>query len=56
MTLRVSGKNLAIGEALRQHVLEKVAAAIGRYFDGQVAGHVVMTREAPVIARIARCI
>jgi hypothetical protein len=24
MTLRVSGKNLEIGEALRQHVLEKV--------------------------------
>jgi ribosomal subunit interface protein len=45
MTLRVSGKNLAIGESLRQHVLGKVAAVIGRYFDGQIAGHVVISPE-----------
>jgi ribosomal subunit interface protein len=45
MTLRVSGKNLAIGESLRQHVLDKVAAVIGRYFDGQVTGHVVISPE-----------
>ena len=45
MTLRVSGKNLDIGEALRQHVLEKVEATVARYFSGSVGGHVVMTRE-----------
>src|SRR5579864_9018836 len=45
MTLRVSGKNLDIGEALRQHVVEKVEATVGRYFNGAVGGHVVMTRE-----------
>jgi ribosomal subunit interface protein len=45
MTLRVSGKNLAIGESLRQHVHEKVEAAVGRYFDGTVSGHVVITPE-----------
>src|ERR1700730_241593 len=45
MTLRVSGKNLDIGEALRQHVLEKVEATVARYFTGSVGGHVVMTRE-----------
>lgn len=45
MTLRVSGKNLAIGESLRQHVLTRVAAVIGRYFDGQIAGHVVISPE-----------
>jgi ribosomal subunit interface protein len=45
MTLRVSGKNLAIGESLRQHVLDKVAAVMGRYFDGQVTGHVVISPE-----------
>ncbi|HZZ24612.1 MAG TPA: ribosome-associated translation inhibitor RaiA [Roseiarcus sp.] len=45
MTLRVSGKNLDIGEALRQHVLEKVEATVARYFGGSVGGHVVMTRE-----------
>lgn len=45
MTLRVSGKNLDIGEALRRHVLEKVEATVARYFGGSVGGHVVMTRE-----------
>jgi ribosomal subunit interface protein len=45
MTVRVSGKNLDIGEALRQHVLEKVEATVTRYFNGSVGGHVVMTRE-----------
>ncbi len=45
MTLRVSGKNLDIGEALRQHVLEKIEATVTRYFNGSVGGHVVMTRE-----------
>ena len=45
MTLRVSGKNLDIGEALRQHVLEKVEATVARYFNGSVGGHVVVTRE-----------
>ena len=45
MTLRVSGKNLDIGEALRHHVLEKVEATVTRYFAGSVGGHVVMTRE-----------
>lgn len=45
MTLRVSGKNLDIGEALRRHVVEKVEATVARYFGGSVGGHVVMTRE-----------
>ena len=45
MTLRISGKNIAIGESLKQHVLDKVQTAIGRYFDGAVSGHVVLTPE-----------
>ena len=45
MTLRVSGKNLDIGESLRQHVLEKVEAMVARYFNGTVSGHVVIARE-----------
>ena len=45
MTLRVSGKNLDIGESLRQHVLDKVQGMVGHYFDGSVGGHVVITRE-----------
>lgn len=45
MTLRVSGKNLDVGESLRQHVLDKVQGMVGHYFDGSVAGHVVISRE-----------
>ena len=45
MTLRVSGKNLDIGESLRQHVLEKVEAVVARHFNGTVGGHVVITRD-----------
>jgi len=45
MPLRVSGKNLDIGESLRAHVTEKVEALIGRYFDGKVSGHVVISPE-----------
>jgi ribosomal subunit interface protein len=45
MTLRVSGKNLDIGEALRHHIVEKVETTVARYFSGSVGGHVVVTRE-----------
>jgi ribosomal subunit interface protein len=45
MPLRVSGKNLDIGEALRTHVLEKVEALTARYFDGKISGHVVISPE-----------
>jgi ribosomal subunit interface protein len=45
MGLRVSGKNFDIGEAMRQHVFDRVAAAAGKYFDGSVTGHVIVEHE-----------
>ena len=45
MPLRVSGKNLDVGESLRAHVIEKVQTILSRYFDGKVSGHVVISRE-----------
>jgi ribosomal subunit interface protein len=45
MPLRISGKNLDIGESLRRHVLDKVEAILARYFDGRVSGHVVISPE-----------
>jgi ribosomal subunit interface protein len=45
MPLRISGKNLDIGEALRQHINEKLESATSKYFDGSVSGHVVITPE-----------
>ena len=45
MGLRISGKNLDIGDAMRGHVQEKIAAVVARYFDGGLQGHVVVERE-----------
>jgi ribosomal subunit interface protein len=47
MPLRISGKNLDIGEALRQHVNQRLESATAKYFDGSVSGHVVITPEGP---------
>lgn len=45
MSLRVSGKNMNIGEALRTHVQTKLAAAASKYFDGAPSGHVTIAPE-----------
>ena len=45
MPLRVSGKNLDIGEALRAQVVDRVSQTIAKYFDGSFSGHVTVERE-----------
>ena len=45
MPFRVSGKNLDIGDALRQRVSERVAAATAKYFDGGYSGHVTVGKD-----------
>jgi ribosomal subunit interface protein len=45
MALRVSGKNLDIGEALRSQVQARMAGALTKYFDGGYSGHVTVTRD-----------
>ena len=45
MALRVSGKNFDIGEAMRQHVQERIGASTAKYFDGSVTGHVIIDHE-----------
>jgi ribosome hibernation promoting factor len=45
MAFRVSGKNLDIGSALQDHARSRVAAIIGKYFDGEVSGHVTLEPE-----------
>jgi ribosomal subunit interface protein len=47
MPFRVSGKNIDIGDALRERVNARVAEAVGKYFDGGgYNGHVTIGREA----------
>jgi len=45
MSLRVSGKNIDIGEVLRARVDARVAEAATKYFDGGFSGHVTISRE-----------
>jgi ribosomal subunit interface protein len=45
MPLRVSGKNLDIGEALRAQVVDRVSGAVSKFFDGSFTGHVTVKRE-----------
>lgn len=45
MTLRVSGKNLAIGEALRTHVHARIDAVVAKYRAGSPTGHVTIEPE-----------
>lgn len=45
MTLRISGKNIDIGEAMRVHVREKIDAAVSKYFPGSFSGHVTVEPE-----------
>jgi len=45
MSLRVSGKNINIGEALRTHVTDRLTVAASKYFDGGISGHVTITPE-----------
>lgn len=45
MTLRVSGKNMDIGSALRGQIEVRVIAAVDKYFGGNASGHVTVTRD-----------
>jgi ribosomal subunit interface protein len=45
MPFRVSGKNLDLGEALRERVNERIAQAVSKYFDGGYSGHVTLAKD-----------
>ncbi len=45
MPFRVSGKNLDIGEALRERVSARVVEALSKYFNGGYSGHVTVEKE-----------
>jgi ribosomal subunit interface protein len=47
MSLRISGKNLDIGEALRGQIEGQIGEAVAKYFDGGYTGHVTLEREGP---------
>jgi ribosomal subunit interface protein len=46
MQLSVKGKQIDVGEALRQHVETRLNDVIGKYFNGSLDAHVTFSREA----------
>jgi ribosomal subunit interface protein len=45
MSLRISGKNIDIGEALRARISGRITDATAKYFDGGFSGHVTVGKE-----------
>ena len=45
MTLRVSGKSISGGEALRDRVNERTDEVLRKYFDGNYSGHITLSKD-----------
>src|SRR5262249_5478310 len=45
MALRVSGKNMDVGQALRERIGARIAEALSKYFDGGYSGHATVEKE-----------
>jgi ribosomal subunit interface protein len=45
MPFRVSGRNIEVGDALRERISARVFEALKKYFDGGFSGHVTVGRE-----------
>src|ERR1043165_7642016 len=46
MSFRVSGKQIELGEALRERISARVLEALEKYFDGGFSGHATVGKEA----------
>jgi ribosomal subunit interface protein len=45
MTLRISGKSINVGEALRGRVNERTEEVLRKYFDGNYSGHITLSKD-----------
>lgn len=45
MPLRITGKNVDIGQALREHITGTVAEELGKYYDGTYSGLIVVQKD-----------
>jgi ribosomal subunit interface protein len=45
MTLRVSGKSISVGEALRDRVSARTDEVLRKYFDGNYSGHITLSKD-----------
>ena len=46
MSFRVSGKNIEVGEALRERISGRILESLEKYFDGGFSGHATVGKEA----------
>src|ERR1700733_12795291 len=44
MTLRISGKSISVGDALRGRVSERTNEVLRKYFDGNYSGHITLSK------------
>ena len=45
MTLRISGKSISVGEALRSRVNDRTDEVLRKYFDGNYSGHITLSKD-----------
>ncbi len=45
MTIRVSGKSISVGDALRGRVSERTDEVLRKYFDGNYTGHITLSKD-----------
>ena len=45
MALRISGKSISVGEALRNRVSERTDEVLRKYFDGNYSGHITLSKD-----------
>ena len=45
MSMRISGKNMDIGDTLREQIDTRIGDSVSKYFDGGHSGHVTLERE-----------
>ena len=45
MTLRIFGKSISVGDALRSRVSERTDEVLRKYFDGNYSGHITLSKD-----------
>ena len=45
MTLRISGKSVSVGDALRGRVTDRTDEVLRKYFDGNYSGHITLSKD-----------
>ncbi len=45
MTLRISGKSISVGDALRGRITDRTEEVLRKYFDGNFSGHITLSKD-----------